>query len=120
VLVAVAVLGLLAQTSPVAGQTEILCSGYEGYFYQGAEFTGEQVIHKCYGTNYSNLGLIGWNDRVGSFELSHSSSGQGIIFYWDINYGGASWKVCGNTSRPDLGTWYGEISSWKWVSNCPV
>jgi hypothetical protein len=114
-----ALMTLLLSAVPVAGQTETICSGYDGYFYQGLDFSG-LPIHKCYGTNYTNLGDINWNDRIASLELDHSSGGQGIIFYWDINFGGASWKMCRNTSRSDLGSWNYNISSWKWVNNCPI
>ena len=95
-LVSSAIFALLLGVAPAAAKEPagplFLCSGYEVYFYEYIDFNG-QSLHVCYGTSYADLRTIGWNDRASSLELNHAAAGQGLIVYWDINYGGSSWRI---------------------------
>ncbi len=111
--------GSVAASQPALGEQPLgPCAAYELYMYNGPDFLGQE-FHVCYGTSYYNLALYGWNDQTQSLQLAHAAVGQGVTFYWDINYGGASMRICGNTNRADLGSWDHKISSLKWTNACP-
>jgi hypothetical protein len=52
-------------------------------------------------TSYSNLGAIGWNDRVSSYRSVNAGSG---VFSEHISGGGADTAFCCNAAVTDLGS----------------
>jgi hypothetical protein len=58
--------------------------------------------------DYSSLLTIGWSDRISSFKVRNSETGQ---FFTDWFYGGSSWPFCCNTQQSSLGAYDNTFSS---------
>ena len=55
--------------------------------------------------NYSNLGTIGWNDRISSFKGLNSLSGT---FWTEAAYAGYSYSFCCNAQVTYVGDFYND------------
>jgi len=89
------IVGLLGVTSIAYVQI------FENTWYGGASMTVSQ--------DYSILATVAWNDRISSFRVLNSETGN---FYWDWLYGGGTpYTFCCNQSVPTIGIWNDNISS---------
>lgn len=72
------------------------------------DFTGFQGSFMHLSENYTVLAWIGWNDRISSFVVKNSQSGN---FYTDWYYGGTVYGFCCNQQLPGLGSFNNTFSS---------
>jgi hypothetical protein len=72
------------------------------------EFTTYQGAYMHMSQNYSILGLIGWSDRISSFEVINGMSGA---FWTDWLYSGTRYNFCCNQSVGSLGGYNDTFSS---------
>lgn len=72
------------------------------------EFTTFQGGFMYMSQNYSILGLIGWSDRISSFQVTNSMSGA---FWTDWLYTGTRYNFCCNQSVGSLGSFNDTFSS---------
>lgn len=86
-------------TSLAAG-TGVYVTVYEYGLYQGSYMHMSQ--------NYTCLSCIGWNDRISSFAVRNSQSGN---FYTDWFYGGTVYGFCCNQEPGGLGSYDNTFSS---------
>ena len=76
------------------------------------EYTTFQGSYMHLSQNYTCLGCIGWNDRISSFVVLNSQSGN---FYTDWFYGGTVYGFCCNQQRTGLGSFDNTFSSvYRW------
>lgn len=52
------------------------------------------------------LSLIGWDDRISSFQVKNGQSG---VFWTDWLYGGTRYTFCCNQLVASLGSWLGSL-----------
>jgi hypothetical protein len=72
------------------------------------DYTSFQGAYMYFSQNYSVLAAIGWNDRISSFIVRNSQSGN---FYTDWFNGGTVYPFCCNQQLPGLGTFNNTFSS---------
>lgn len=84
----------------VAAGTGVYATVYEYTTFQGSYMHMSQ--------NYTCLACIGWNDRISSFVVLNSQSGN---FYTDWFYGGSVYGFCCNQERYSLGGYDNTFSS---------
>lgn len=72
------------------------------------EFTTYQGAYMHMSENYSLLSLIGWNDRISSFQVKNSQSG---VFWTDWLYSGTRYSFCCNQAVGSLGSFNDTFSS---------
>ncbi len=72
------------------------------------EFTTYQGGFMHMSENYSMLSLLGWNDRISSFQVKNSMSGS---FWGDWLYTGLRYNFCCNQGVGSLGTLNDTFSS---------
>lgn len=83
-----------------AASTGIYVTVYEYTTFQGSYMHMSQ--------NYTCLACIGWNDRISSFAVKNSQSGN---FYIDWFYGGTVYGFCCNQELSGLGSYNNTFSS---------
>jgi len=67
------------------------------HVYADANYSGASAY---FAFDYSNLGVIGWNDKISSFVGLDNATGQ---FFEGINYTGAIFGWCCNSAVPYVG-----------------
>jgi len=72
------------------------------------EFTTYQGAFMYMSEDYSILALIGWNDRISSFQVKNSQSGA---FWTDWLYSGTRYNFCCNQNVGSLGSYNDSFSS---------
>lgn len=72
------------------------------------EFTTYQGAFMHMSEDYSILALIGWNDRISSFQVKNSQSGA---FWTDWLYSGTRYNFCCNQNVGSLGSYNDTFSS---------
>jgi hypothetical protein len=72
------------------------------------EYTTFQGAFMHMSQNYTVLATIGWNDRISSFVVKNSQSGN---FYTDWFYGGTVYGWCCNQQLTGLGSYDNTFSS---------
>jgi hypothetical protein len=90
----------------LAGTATALASGVT--YVTVYEYTSWQGAFMHMSENYSILALIGWSDRISSFEVHNSMSGA---FWTDWLYGGTRYNFCCNQEVNSLGGYNDTFSS---------
>jgi hypothetical protein len=72
------------------------------------EYTTYQGAYMHMSENYPMLSLLGWNDRISSFQVKNGMSGA---FWTDWLYGGSRYNFCCNQGVGSLGGWDNIFSS---------
>jgi hypothetical protein len=89
--------GTITKEGPnVASPTVALALSYV-HVYVDASYSGGSAY---FSVNYSNLGLIGWNDKISSFVGLDSATGQ---FFEGTGYTGFIFGFCCNSAVPYVG-----------------
>ena len=109
----VAALPVLQLVTPVAA-----CGSYFANVYDGASYGGA-YYQICQGSSYSDLGSIGWDNRISSIDQI-LQTGHGFIYYTGPSYTDSSFKACGTQSYSSLSSTYNNaISSILATTSCP-
>jgi hypothetical protein len=87
---------------------EVRAATSTGEFVTVYEYTTYQGAYMHMSQNYTVLATIGWNDRISSFVVENSQSGN---FYTDWFYGGTVYGWCCNHQLPGLGIYDNTFSS---------
>ena len=93
-----------AEASTSVGATSpsvVLAVSYVRVFVD-ANYSGNSAY---FSVNYSNLGLIGWNDKISSFAALNSASGR---FFEHNNYAGFVYGFCCNSQVSYVGNSYND------------
>ena len=86
----------VAELRMALSPTGVSSSGYV-VAYQDASFLGASVVLS---QDYSNLGSIGWNDRISSYKVYTPLTGY---FYGDAGYTGGMTSFCCNSQVSYVG-----------------
>jgi hypothetical protein len=84
-----------------ASPTAALAVSYV-HVYVDASYVGSSAY---FSVNYSNLGVIGWNDKISSLVGLDSAIGR---FFDGANYLGAIYAFCCNSAVPYVGDYFND------------
>lgn len=84
-----------------ASPTGVLAVSYV-HVYVDSNYAGSSAY---FSVNYSNLGLIGWNDKISSLVGLDSATGQ---FFVNTNYLGSIYAFCCNSPVSYVGDFYND------------
>lgn len=89
-------------------RVNIASAASSGLYLTAYDYTGFQGSYMYFSQNYTCLACIGWDDRISSFIVRNSQSGN---FYTDWFYGGTVYGWCCNQALTGLGSYNNTFSS---------